>query len=59
MYNESLPVYKKIYFYKNKLLLFWKVKMMTKIKKSILVELEAPDQRMLRYGSHINKSKHF
>ena len=54
MYYESLPVYKKIYFYKNKLLLFWKVKMMTKIKKSILVELEAPDQRMLRYGSHIN-----
>ena len=34
---------------------FWQVK----IKKSILVELEAPDQRMLRYGSHINKSKHF
>lgn len=38
---------------------FWKVKMMAKIKKSIHVELEAPDQRMLRYGSHINKSKHF
>ena len=32
--------------------------MMRKIKKSILVELEAPDQRMLRYGTHINKSEH-
>jgi len=38
---------------------FSRVKIMTKIKKSILVELEAPDQRMLRYGSHINKSEHF
>ena len=37
---------------------FWKVKMMTEIKKSILVEFEAPDQRMLRNGSLINKSKH-
>ena len=33
--------------------------MMGKITKSIPVELEAPDQRMLRCGSHLNKSKHF
>ena len=32
---------------------------MAKIKKRILVELEAPDQRMLRYGSHINFNFNF
>ena len=31
--------------------------MMATVKKSI--ELEAPDQRMLRYGPHMNKSKNF